>query len=273
MGRDAELFVAVGQKGSGKTTTTLEKDLKLCVRGNPATGARPRKVLIFDTQLEYPFIKTLPIDKIGLFSIHNVVEMRRIIPFTADNFEMTQEEKVEVVKHILKYYFNACLVLEDTSDYIFDYMPGDILSKILGQRHRGVDIFLHYQSLGRIQKKVWPHINEMRLHKCEDNVIDNREKFPEKFEMFKIAENIVNRQYQNGNEYFYVTILNRKRKIITDISEEEKKQAIEEYLSVFHKRLIQPYLVMADKHGKKTYNRATAWDLEMQRLNTTYFTA
>lgn len=272
MGRDAELFVAVGQKGSGKTTRTYEKDLTLCLRGNPATGAKPRKVLIFDTQLEYPFIKTLPIDKIGLFSVHPIIEMRRIIPFTPSGYEMTSDEKVEVIKHILQYYFNACLVLEDTNDYLFNYVHDDILSKILGQRHRGVDLYLHYQTLGRVQKRIWPHINEMRLHRCEDSVVDNREKFPEKFEMFKIAENIVNKQYQNGQEYFYVTILNRKRKIIAEgVSQEEKRQALEEYVAMFHKRLIQPYLVMSDRSGKKRYNRAQAWDLEMQRLQTTYF--
>ncbi len=274
MGRDAELFVAVGQKGSGKTRTTLEKDLLLCVRGNPATGARPRKVLIFDTQNEYaayPFIKTLPVDKIGLFSMHRIVEMRRIIPFGPDGYELTPEEKVEVIRHILKFYFNNCLVLEDINDYIFDYMPGDIISRILSQRHRGVDLFLHYQSLGRVHKKVWPHINEIRMHKCEDNVIDNRDKFPEKFELFKIAENIINNRYRQGDEYFYVTIINRKRKIITDITPQEKEQALEEYLSMFSKQLLQPYLTIGDRVGKKKYTRPAAWDIEMNRLRSTYF--
>lgn len=271
MGRDAELFVVVGQKGSGKTTTTLNKDLLLCLRGNPATGAKPRRVLIFDTQNEYPNVKTLPVNKIGLFSVHPQIEIRRILPFKDDGTEMTHEEKATVVLHIAQHYFNGCLVLEDINDYIFDYMPGDLVAKILSQRHKGVDVFLHYHSLGAVHKKIWRHINEIRIHKCEDNVIDNRDKFPEKFEMFKITENIIDNQFTKGNPYFYLTVRNQQRKIIANISAQERQEALEQYLAMFHKRLIQPYLNMHDRVGKKQFTYQQAWEKEMNRLNSTYF--
>lgn len=275
MARDAELFVVAGQKKSGKTTTTLERWLLPSVKGDLARGVKPRKGLIFDTQHEekYRFIKTLPVNKIGIFSAHNLVELRRIVPYNDDGRKMTPEQKVKVVQHILKHYFNGILVLEDINEYIFDYMPGDIVGDIISQRHNGVDVILHYHSLGRIHHKVWPHINELRMHKCEDNVIDNREKFLEKFEMFKIAENIVNDQFKKGNQHFDLTIRMQERRIMAQVSHEERQKAVQDYLSMFSKKLIQPWVSARDRGGKKSYTYTQAWDLEMERLNTTYFDA
>ena len=45
--REALLGIAVGKKGVGKTYATLEL-IQDYLRGNPATGAQPRKVLILD---------------------------------------------------------------------------------------------------------------------------------------------------------------------------------------------------------------------------------
>lgn len=269
--RSAKLFVGVGQKESGKSSLTL-KFLQQYVMGDPTTGFPPRRALIFDTQYEFEGVKTLPLDKVGLFSVHPYIELRRILPFI-NGREMTPDQKVVAVKHILQHLRNSALVLEDINNYIFDYMPGDVVGEILSQRHLGIDLILHYHSLGRIHEKVWPHINIIRLHKCEDTVVDNRLKFPEKFEMFKIAENIVNDQFIGGNKYYYLHIQMLSRKIIADdITDEQRNKAVDDYLTSYSHKLISPMLKQRDKENKVRFTYSTAYDRERERIIQTYFT-
>lgn len=274
MSREAGLFVVVGQKGSGKSTRTLNLYIRPAL-----SGPKPRRSLIIDPHEEYAGqhdIKTLPVDKIQLFSIHPIVEIRRISTYY-NGQEMTPDQKAACVLHILNNYRNGILLLEDINEYIFDYMPGDIVGKILSQRHKGIDIILHYHSLGRIHKKIWPHINVLRMHKCEDSVMDNRDKFPEKFEMFKIAENIVNSEFYcswpsgEADPYFSLHIDMHKRQIIADVSETVRTVAVQEYLSQFQNQLLRPKLAMRDHQGKKVNNYQNAWRQEESRLMTTYF--
>jgi hypothetical protein len=270
MARQAGLFVVVGQKASGKSTTTLNLYIRPSIR-----SAASRRSLIVDPHeeyAEYPDIKTLPIDKIQLFSIHPIVEIRRIQTYYKGQ-EMTPDQKAECVKHILNNYRNGILLLEDINEYIFDYMPGDIVGQILSQRHKGIDIILHYHSLGAIHKKIWRHINVIRMHKCEDSVMDNRDKFPEKFELFKIAENIVNDQFSNGNQYFYLHIDMPMRQIIADISEQDKEAAVNLYIQTFHNRLLTPYLNQRNAQNMKLYTHPRAWEEVHKRLMATYFKA
>lgn len=268
--RSAKLFVAVGQKESGKSSTT-QRFLENYVKGDPSIGFPPRRALIFDTQYEFNGIKTLPLNKVGLFSVHPTIELRRVLPFIKGR-EMTPDQKVIAVKHILQHLRNSALVLEDINEFIFDYMPGDIVGEILSQRHLGIDLMLHYHSLGRIHEKVWPHINNIRLHKCEDTVVDNRLKFPEKFEMFKIAENIVNDQFMAGNNFYYLHIQTLRRKIIADnITDEQRDKAIEEYLTFSAKKLIKPMMESRGRSNELKYTYSDAFDKQRERIIQTYF--
>lgn len=267
MSRSAELVVVIGQKEIGKSTTTL-KFLRNYVNISPK-----RKVLLMDAQDEYcnyPDIKTLPLNNIGLYSVHPTIEIRRILPYKASGAEMTPDEKAKVVLHILNNYKNGLLLLEDINNYIFDYMPGDVIGNILSQRHKGVDVILHYHSMGRIHKKIWPHINTIRMHKCEDSVIDNREKFPDKFEMFRLAEIIVNNQFNKGNIHFYLFMRLSKRKIIAEIDHADRDAAIQEYITT--SKLIKGMLEMRTTSGQKVHTYASAYQTQNKRIAETYFT-
>lgn len=275
--RQAKLIVVVGQKEIGKTRTTIEF-LRKNAKGDPARGIPGRKVLIFDTQNEYnnkewyPDILTLPLNKVSLYSVNYELNIRRISPFKSNGEEMTPDEKCTVVLHILQFYTNGILLMEDTNDYIYDNMSQDIVGKILSQRHKGLDLYLHYHSLGRIQKKIWPHINFLRMHKCGDNVIDNKDKFPEKFECFKIAENIVSRQYMNGNTTFYLFIEMAKQLIRADISEEDRDESINDYLSTFFSKKIKPLTESRSISGEKKFTIQQAFAYQLAEMIKVYFT-
>lgn len=267
MSRSAELLVVIGQKEIGKSTTTLNF-LRKYVTVSPG-----RRVLIMDAQDEYGShadIKTLPLNKISIFSVHPSIEMRRILPYNSKGAEMTPDEKAKSVLHILHHFKNGLLLLEDINNYIFDYMPGDVIGHILSQRHKGVDVILHYHSMGRIHKKIWPHINTIRMHKCEDSVIDNKDKFPDKFEMFRLAEIIVNNQYSKGNIHFFLFLRLSQRKIHADIEIADRDLAIQEYISTG--KLIKGMLEMRTPTGKKVHTYASAYEAQNSRIISTYFT-
>ena len=264
------LYLGVGHKRTGKSWRTIDI-ARAMVRGG-------RKVLIFDTQNEYadkvlyPDIRTLPYKQVALFSAHPEISIRRIPPFILETGEeMTPEEKEKVVIHILRYYRDGVLLLEDLNDYVYDYMPSDIVGKILSQRHKGLDIIMHYHSFGAVQKKIWRHVNVIRLHKCQDAVIDNRDKFPEKYELFKIAENIVNDQFYLDNKYFSVEIIMDSQKITGDFADADRDKAIEDYLRLQYSRLILPYLKQVNPDGSRQYTSVAAFEKETDRLRTTYF--
>lgn len=275
--RQAKLVVVVGQKEIGKTRTTIAF-LRKNAKGDPANGIPGRKVLIFDTQNEYankewyPDIYTLPVDKISLYAANQELNIRRISPFKRNGDEMTPDEKCTVVLHILQYFTNGILLMEDTNDYIYDNMSQDIVGKILSQRHKGLDLYLHYHSLGRIQKKIWPHINFLRMHKCGDAVIDNKDKFPDKFECFKIAESIVSKQYLSGNTQFYLYIEMAKQLIRADISDEDRDIAINQYLSDFYNKKIKPLTDARGMSGEKKYDIGGAFKFQLENMINTYFT-
>lgn len=184
---------------------------------------------------------------------------------------MTPDEKAMAVMHILSLFRNGLVLLEDINDYIGDHLPEDVVGTILSQRHKGLDIILHFHSFGRVQKKIWPHVNLIRMHKCSDSVVDNRDKFPDKFECFAIAENIVNNQFNAGNIRFYLHIDFDLQKILCSITTQERNEAIQQYLARYSAKLIKPYLEMRDEKGKKQYDYSKAYAAETARLLKTYF--
>jgi hypothetical protein len=149
MGREPKLLVAIGRKGSGKSYTT-RKMIDQYVLGNPARGVPGRRALILDVNDEYYDIKALRIQDVTLFSVHPMVEIRRIRPFLDDGRKMTLDDVAQTLFIILETYRNGLLLIEDVNKYISDTMPNDLVGAICTNRHIGVDIILHYQSIGRI---------------------------------------------------------------------------------------------------------------------------
>ena len=169
--REPKLLVAVGKKGVGKSYTTL-KMIYNYVTGNPSKGVPPRRVLILDVNDEYFNIKAIRIQDVPLFSVHPLVEVRRIRPFKDDGTKMSLDDIAETLFIILQNFKNGLLLIEDVNKYISDTMPNDLVGAICTNRHIGVDIILHYQSIGRITSKVWQNVNIIRLHKFTDTVKD-----------------------------------------------------------------------------------------------------
>jgi hypothetical protein len=257
MGREPKLLVAIGKKGVGKSYTT-EKMINQYVAGNPSKGVPGRRVLILDVNDEYTKYKAIRLQDVPIFSAHPIIEVRRIRPFLDDGKKMTLDDIAQTLFICLDSYKNGLLLIEDVNKYISDTMPNDLVGAICTNRHIGVDIILHYQSIGRITSKVWQNVNLIRLHKFTDTVKKHKHKFEDKYEYLSIAEIMINQKYEQGNKHFFVYADIDDEKIYGSFTNEDMEKAVNTFIEVNYKQVINPLLNARDERGAKKYNPATA---------------
>lgn len=253
--REPLLGVAVGKKGIGKTVTTLEV-IKSYVNGT--NNVKPRRALILDVNDEYGNIKAISVDKVALFSHHPKIEARRIRPYNPDGSKMTLNDVADTLWEVLNSYKGGLLLIEDINKYIGDYLPNDIIGALCTNRHVTMDIIMHYQSIGRLTTKIWQNLNFLRFHKNSDSVDRHKKKFEDKYEPLKIIEIMVNKQYFNGNKYFYVNFDCDNEKIRGNYTKPMLNDAVEEYIAMNYSKRVKPLLNMKGSNGKSKYTNVSA---------------
>jgi len=255
MSRECKLGVACGKKGIGKTFVT-SKVLEDYVRGG--NGYPPRRVLIMDVNDEFEQYKALSVSEIERFSIHPTIEIRRIRPFLEDGRRMTLREIADTLWLVLDKYRHGALLIEDINRYVSDYLPNDLIGAICTNRHTDQDIIMHFQSIGRISPKIWQNMNWLRFHRNSDSVERHKNKFPDKYQMLKVAENIVNNEYNGGNNYFYLYVDIDTEKIHGEITADMVTEAIDDFVSLNHNSVVKPYKNKRDAKGKKIHTPESA---------------
>ena len=263
--REPLLMVGIGKKGVGKSYTT-ERMIYDYVRGNPAKGVPPRRALILDVNDEYFNIKAIRIQDVALFSAHPMIEVRRIRPFMDDGTKMSLDDIAQTLFVILQTFKNGLLLVEDINKYISDTMPNDLVGAICTNRHIGVDIILHFQSIGRITSKVWQNVNVLRMHKFTDSVKRHKHKYEDKFEYLSIAEIIINKRYEQGDIRFYLYADIDNEKIYGKFTDEEFDQAVNIFIQNNYANIINPMLKGRDERGKKTYTPQSAMEETKKRF-------
>lgn len=287
MGREPLLMSVTGKKGVGKSYTTIMVYLKQYVAGNPTKGIPGRKVLIFDVNNEYadkakfPFVRTLALKDVRLYSVRPYPEIRRIAPFYDDGTPMTLKDMCDVLQWLVRNFSKGLLLIEDINKYVGDNMPGDLIGAICTNRHSEVDIILHFQSIGRITPKVWQNMNCIRMHKGSDSVVRHKNKFEDKFEYLYIAEKIIHNQFSNGNIHYYLFVDFDAEKIYpytiqengVRVTEQEVKDAIGEYVSENFNQVVAPIINMRGKGGVKMHTDESAYTAVEARIFNQYFSA
>jgi hypothetical protein len=269
MGREPKLLVAVGKKGCGKSFTT-KKMMYQYAQGNPVRGVPSRRVLILDVNDEFTEFQAIAPKDVGLFSVHPRIEIRRVRPFHDDGKKMTLDDIANTLFFILENYRNGMLLVEDINKYISDTMPNDLIGAICTNRHIGVDIMIHYQSIGRITSKVWQNLNIIRMHKITDYVKKHKHKFEDKFEYISIAEIIVNKRYEDGDKHFFLYIDVDDEKVYGAFSKSEFEQAVEIFIQNNYDNVIKPMLNARDAKGKNVYTPESAIIETKRKLMTHY---
>jgi hypothetical protein len=269
MGREVVLMAACGKKAVGKSYAHMVL-MNQYVQGDPYRGVKGRRCLIMDVNDEYGYgtynVPAISLADVSLFSAHPIVEIRRIRPFHPNGSRMTLDEWTQALFYVLQVYTNGLLLIEDLNKFITDHIPGDLVGAICTNRHVGLDILLSYQSLGRINTKIWGNLNVLRFHKNTESVERHRNKFPDKYEFMRIAEIMVNNEYNNGNKRFYVYVDMDEEKIRGNYSDEIVKNAINQYVYENYNEIIKPYLLQKDNSNKKKYTEQTAFKEVCQKL-------
>lgn len=271
MSREPLLMCAIGKKGVGKTYAHMLL-MNGYVAGDPYIGVRGRKCLIMDVNDEYGVynVPSISLSDVALYSVHPSVEIRRVRPFHPDGRRITLDEWATALFFVLNRFQNGLLVIEDPSKFIGDHLPHDIVGAIATNRHAGLDIILSYQSIGRINTKVWGNMNLLRFHKNVESVERHKNKFPDKYQLLRIAELMVNEEYHNGNSRFYVYVDLDELKIRGQYDENLRELVLEQYVNEKNTELLKPYLVQKDGKKKK-YTLETATKEVKDRLRKMYF--
>ena len=260
MGREPALVVAVGRKGCGKSFAT-KKMMQDYAYVNPK-----RRVLIIDVNDEYSDIKAIRIQDVAIFSVHPMVEIRRIRPFMDDGKKMTLDDIASTLFIVLETYRNGLLLVEDINKYISDTMANDLVGAICTNRHIGVDIIMHYQSIGRITSKVWQNLNIIRMHKITDSVKRHKHKYEDKYEYLSIAELIINKQYESGNKHFFLYVNVDDEKVYGAFTDAQYEEAVNAFIQTNYSQIISPMLNARNEQGKKIHTPQTAIQEYRKRL-------
>lgn len=279
--RKCKMILATGVKGVGKSYATIQWLMNTYVRGNPALGQAPRRVLILDVNDEYGEfgIKSIQPEQIALWCIHPTVEIRRLRPFKLipskepggkpTGVRMKTNEILELLSFVLENYTGGLLLIEDINKYVRNNIPDDLAGAICTNRHINCDIIMHYQSCNRPLPQIWENTDDVRFHYQETDVFRAESKLQEKTERFKIAQLIVEKEYFSGNERFYVWITD-KRRIVGNFTKEKFMAAAKEYLQQRPGEL-KRFLQEVNDEGKKKHNHATAVQAACERLFMLYW--
>lgn len=269
--REPKLGIAVGKKSIGKTYQT-KLLLNSYIKGNPSKGVKPRRVLILDVNDEFTEYRALSMKDVVKFSVMPKAEVRRIRPFNEDTgIRLTLDEIADYLWNILHYYRNGLLLIEDINKYISDNLPNDLVGAICSNRHTDTDIIMHFQSIGRITPKIWQNSNWLRFHKNSDSVERHKNKFPDKFEMFSICENLISGQYFNGNQRFFVYVDLDDEKIKGKMSESMINEAIDDYLAKNYNQVVKPITNKTDLGNGKSITKEDAINQVRNRIKQQYF--
>ena len=249
--REPQLGIAVGKRGIGKTHTTLQI-LNEYILGF-GVNAKPRKVLILDVNDEFENIKAMKLKDVKLFTVHPKVEARRIRPYLEDGQKMTLEDICVALYHILANFKGGLLLIEDINKYLTHHFPKDVVGAIVTNRHADLDIIMHYQAIGKIPITVWENCNWIRFHKNNQGVDRHKKKFEDKYELLKIAECMIDYQYENGNKRFFLFCDIDNMKIKGKITQAMAEKGVEDYMTYNYKDVVAKEVRRIGLDGKKAY--------------------
>ncbi len=220
-GRECGMMTTAAIQGGGKTYQNMLIIVNY-VRDKIETKVRARNSLIFDSNGEYTteeFAKNghenFTAKRIALKDVHAWCrdprikgECRRI-----DAKSLSIPEKKKALEYVVNNIINCQLVAEDINTYILKVTSmEEIVGKLVSLRHYGVDVLMSFQSTRAIEPRIWQNSRWVRLHFISDSVDEIKEKVPN-YQLFKIAQLMINKRYEDGDLRFFVYITGFGRKI------------------------------------------------------------
>lgn len=278
--RETKLVVVTGRKRIGKSNETLR-----LLSNEYIKGQFPRKVLIYDPNNEYGGyklynkdgtfntvnVKMLGHNDIVKFNKQKVIEIRRIVPL--DNFgkPLQPEEQDDLIVKMMGEFRGGCLFIEDLNTIFGDSLPKKVSAFFTNNAHRDCDIVIQMQSIGRILPKMWQNTQVVRFHSQLDSVVQSKEKLKEDFDIFSIAQLMVEHQYNIGNKRFFVWVDKEEKKIRGNFSRGNFMKAVTEFLED-NSALVKAETNKIDlETGKKKYTPKDAVNALKKRFYDEYY--
>lgn len=241
--REAGMMTCIGFQGVGKTYQHMHL-IKDYVKDKLATKVKGRRVLIFDTNGEFTkeqFAKNgipnfepkrIAISDIDAWCKSGIVECRRI-----DAKNISIKDKKTMLEYIIRYFRAGMLVVEDINTYILSMTHmEEIVGGLVNLRHRAVDVLISYQRLRAVEPLIYSNSRFIRLHYSSGRMEDVISKI-NNFELYKIAQIIVNTRYSGGDKRFFVYIYNAENKIKGNFTRKEFEEACKKYISAYKKEV------------------------------------
>lgn len=253
--REPQLIIGTGTKGVGKTFKT-EEIVQGYITPDISKNKKARKVLIFDANGEYTNeeiakngfrfrTKVLALKDIEEWTKQKRVEVRRILPVDINGNEVGTEQYAEILGVILHYYKGGMLILEDINKYLTETKNAKIIGALTTNRHRDLDIYIHLQSLAPLTTRMWQNANVVRFHYQMDDIDRYKNRIPN-YELFKIAQLMVNEKYFSGEERFYCYVMNQLNKIKGKFTKKDFIVACRMYLELHPSKVKS----LQQKYGK-----------------------
>jgi len=278
--RETKLIVVSGRKRIGKSNETLRMLYNEYTRGQYA-----RKVLIFDPNNEYGAyelydrgvkrvvrVPLLGHNDILSFNKQKLIEIRRIVPINQYGQPLTPDEQDFLIVKMMQEFRGGCLFIEDLNTVFGDSLPKRVSAFFTNNAHRDCDIVIQLQSIGRILPKMWQNTQVIRFHAQLDSVDQSKNKLKEDYEIFKIAQLMVNFQYENGNIRFFVFVDKEDKKIRGAYSRAMFEKAVMDYLGE-NDGLVKKEMNKVDFNtGKKRYTPKDALEAVKRRIIKEYCT-
>jgi len=276
-GRENRLIIVTGKKRIGKSNETLRNIYYDVVKDG-------RKGLIFDVNNEYGEYKIFFPDgtskvhrikrifhkDVRKFSAQKKIEVCRVIPVNDDGTRMSHEQIEECMLNVLSNFRGGVLLLEDMNNIIGDALPVRVSGALVNNAHRDCDIYIHVQSVGRILPKMRQNAEYIRFHYQLDYVEDSKGKLKSEFQIFKIAQLLVNKRYFGDNKRWFMFVNREEHKLIGDFTKQQLNDAIHEFISQ-NPSVIKPLIDQRGLNGKKTYNHDSAVKVKSKELFDLYW--
>lgn len=278
--REAILMIVTGQQGVGKSNETLRSLFLNYIRGQHA-----RRVLIYDPNNEYGNYKIynndgsvlteLKVDRISpddivKFNSQKMIEMRRVVPFDKYNNPLSEDEQDKLLVQVSDQFRGGCLFIDDLNKVFGDSLPKRFSGLLTNTRHRNCDIILQVQSVGRLLPKIRQNAKVVRFHRQLDSVDESREKLNDRYELYKLAELVVQSQFEKGFQRFFV-YLNLELNKLRGVSREMFDVATLEYLSLNANIISREANKVDILTGKKNSSWPQAVEKQKERILRQYF--
>lgn len=211
-GREPLFECATGFPGVGKTYKNIEKAKRAIIHPH-----YPQKVLVVDGKDEYGpdeddireiqlYAKPIHISQVPNFTASKFIECCRIRPYNDYGHALDLGEIRDMLIKVMKTFKNGYLIVEDFKRFAGSSIKMELMDKLCTLRGSGNDVLVSIQSPGQITPVMWTNLKYLRMHMATETVADYGNNCGDKIHYISIAENMLHKQFYEGNRWFNLLI-------------------------------------------------------------------